>query len=671
MSTTPSFRQLLTSQQKESQSSFASQELSPPPSLSPAHSPTSSMSTLQTYMNSHGSKADLRIGVTLSKLAHSKGQKGKRRHHHRSGKSGEYSSDSSATDSTRIAHSSSSSQKSLLHTPISAFEEEESEKSSSSEGKHSMMDGQGNSHEGHKRRHKHRSRMQKSREEEAAEAEKELAEENARQLAARKADLEQGIRHLGGIISKSVYVRMMFGALLFLMVSTVFFLFCILFSENLPELTAKIFVVGYLRTLCIQTAALTTMFVSGEYYPPLSDAQIFDYQSFSSPAILNSTFIASKNNLRSVIVNLVLHMSKVFERFLNGHESGTLTGDSILDSIIISKSQGTEEWLDNVITGGSTSNALSSAMANSADDMIEATRNIGLDELMGRFVDSVNELAYTRDDELNVNNAKYRYVIVTASGPIMDKCTTIITRFEEQLDTFTSQAVLKLYVIFIAVFVVDILIVSVFVLPVPFKFINISKSTTLLYQFVEAQTSSIQWKDDFLTGLPVIDDMHKEMLEQCNTLQKYRREDMSNNKLLSAVDQLLISFATHCAVEENVMSEYNIPSNVVKQHRSAHFIVYRGLFKLYEEAEQGKMTPHQIDTAISNIIHEDIGNADLTLAPLLQIKMSKREAEKHVSLDRLQMPGSLVAFLDGPDGSLSNQARFKKFLKRINQNVKF
>ena len=86
----------------------------------------------------------------------------------------------------------------------------------------------------------------------------------------------------------------------------------------------------------------------------------------------------------------------------------------------------------------------------------------------------------------------------------------------------------------------------------------------------QAQTNSnlLQWQDSFNTGVTLMDQQHRRLLELINELFQCMKDGGDRMVLGDVVDELVNYTVTHFRAEEDVMHRYNYPD--LKEHKKIH-----------------------------------------------------------------------------------------------------
>ncbi|CCQ74902.1 bacteriohemerythrin [Magnetospira sp. QH-2] len=96
------------------------------------------------------------------------------------------------------------------------------------------------------------------------------------------------------------------------------------------------------------------------------------------------------------------------------------------------------------------------------------------------------------------------------------------------------------------------------------------------------------WKDSYLTGHPMIDRQHKQLLELANHLYKAVHEQKDKLILKEAFNALLLYTQHHFEAEEEAFAEQGFP--LLDAHRELHTELVEEVRSLWREDLMGSWT---------------------------------------------------------------------------------
>lgn len=122
---------------------------------------------------------------------------------------------------------------------------------------------------------------------------------------------------------------------------------------------------------------------------------------------------------------------------------------------------------------------------------------------------------------------------------------------------------------------------------------------------------SIAWTKDLNTGIDVIDEQHKRIVDYINKLDMAIRH--SDVRLVGKVLVDLADYCTaHLSFEESLMEKAGY--SYLKQHKATHQMFVKRLEKLREKYNYGEDVARQLHDMLSNWLVHHIKHADMAYA---------------------------------------------------------
>lgn len=110
---------------------------------------------------------------------------------------------------------------------------------------------------------------------------------------------------------------------------------------------------------------------------------------------------------------------------------------------------------------------------------------------------------------------------------------------------------------------------------------------------------SIQWKDEFSTGVAAIDEQHKKLIEGLNKLQLAMQQG-KGNEIINGLLSFLERYAKeHFGFEEKCMLAHKCPVAAANKRAHDEFIARFGSFK-------SQLDPNNINATLVLKIHNDL-----------------------------------------------------------------
>ena len=122
---------------------------------------------------------------------------------------------------------------------------------------------------------------------------------------------------------------------------------------------------------------------------------------------------------------------------------------------------------------------------------------------------------------------------------------------------------------------------------------------------------SIEWTKDLNTGIDIIDEQHKRIVDYINQLKTaiLRPDGRLVGKVLTELADYCIS---HLAFEESLMQEAKYP--YLKPHKAMHDMFVKRLEKYQEKYDQGEDVAGQLHDMLSTWFIHHIKQADMAYA---------------------------------------------------------
>ena len=83
-----------------------------------------------------------------------------------------------------------------------------------------------------------------------------------------------------------------------------------------------------------------------------------------------------------------------------------------------------------------------------------------------------------------------------------------------------------------------------------------------------ATTRIIEWKDEYNTGIPLVDDAHRELVELINQLYEHLQTGHSGATVVDFLGELYATIKTHFVEEEEIMDSFKYDE--LDKHSNEH-----------------------------------------------------------------------------------------------------
>lgn len=129
------------------------------------------------------------------------------------------------------------------------------------------------------------------------------------------------------------------------------------------------------------------------------------------------------------------------------------------------------------------------------------------------------------------------------------------------------------------------------------------------------------WRDEYVTGIDIIDQQHQSLFTLINTLHEAMVQGHGHDVLLETVNKLVIYVKEHFETEEKVMEQYQYPG--LQEHRELHQKLTQDVldFKAKMEKKEPFLTVEVSRFLTEWLIHH-IKGEDLKMINYLQEKIS-------------------------------------------------
>ena len=138
----------------------------------------------------------------------------------------------------------------------------------------------------------------------------------------------------------------------------------------------------------------------------------------------------------------------------------------------------------------------------------------------------------------------------------------------------------------------------------------------------------IVWKEQYNSGISIIDEQHKTLVNTINELVKACDEgEAKANEIFGKVAEILIDYVKlHFKTEEDLFIEYKYPENIYKAHKTAHDQFANKVSEVISDFQAGKkFVPYETTEFLKNWLSNHIAKVDKTYFAFLQEKMGYKK----------------------------------------------
>lgn len=518
--------------------------------------------------------------------------------------------------------------------------------------------------------------LDKGRMEEDNELLEEEKEEKERIAQQRIDDMDEKLRVLGGVVPPSVKWQLAVGSLLLICLACSFYAVSIVAITGIVDHSGKIIMSGYRRIALKQLSALATM-VAGKITFPVADESVFFKDPISSsPVFRNSSFLTSVEHVKSTLSAQMQFIQSLSKRFLLGPSPETMTADDRLDSIALSRTQGENTLIDEMMTAPTSCLLINRSLCDiiSSNERMPgvSTEFNGLSELVVRAVTAVSDLVKTPEDALDLNNINYLFIKGVSLYDAEDALILIGDELQKKASEFTSRYSTVLLVVFISVAVLASAVVGVFILPIPVYIQAIMRRTEAIVDVAgKREIGSVKWSEDLVTSVARIDDAHYVLVDGLSQLVVLVNNNEPQEKIRTLLDQLLIATFIHFSDEEKMMQSYKYPTKLRNEHLLAHIHLLRKLVNFLDRMSTQRLPLTDVILFSSTWIINHIQSLDVELSLFLQQKGDQSYLNGAIDLSHFEMPGSIEAWLESDQAPMKERLLFETSLENAKKRCKF
>jgi len=132
------------------------------------------------------------------------------------------------------------------------------------------------------------------------------------------------------------------------------------------------------------------------------------------------------------------------------------------------------------------------------------------------------------------------------------------------------------------------------------------------------------WRDEMNTGVDVIDDQHRQLVEMVNHL--YAIEDPNNRKEIKTVLDDLVNYTlSHFAFEEGMMEEAGYP--LTRPHKRVHELFVKRVTEFYQRFEKGEDVLIPLRQVLSRWLLNHIMHEDMAFSEIVKSYLSRKTQE--------------------------------------------
>lgn len=128
--------------------------------------------------------------------------------------------------------------------------------------------------------------------------------------------------------------------------------------------------------------------------------------------------------------------------------------------------------------------------------------------------------------------------------------------------------------------------------------------------------SSIEWRDDYATGIASVDHEHKELIELINTLHGQMQGEVSRNQVMEALGEIYAQISAHFALEEKIMQDRHY--RAFAEHKLDHETLLDELLDIMDSVdEDGQFSADELSFDLDRWFSDHFRTHDAKLHKLL------------------------------------------------------
>jgi hemerythrin len=135
----------------------------------------------------------------------------------------------------------------------------------------------------------------------------------------------------------------------------------------------------------------------------------------------------------------------------------------------------------------------------------------------------------------------------------------------------------------------------------------------------------IDWNDSLDTGIDVIDNQHKRIVEYINKLED-TRENHSMEEVAVVLDELVDYTLSHFTFEESLMEEAGYP--FIKAHKRVHELFIRRVSDYMQRFKMGEDITEELHNTLKAWLINHIRNDDNDYAEIVRTELNTGDSRK-------------------------------------------
>ncbi|KAK2957477.1 putative hemerythrin [Blattamonas nauphoetae] len=496
---------------------------------------------------------------------------------------------------------------------------------------------------------------------------KEEDEEKQNALMQKEEDVEEKLRSLKQATRKRTLAQLAIGTLLVFALTALFFVFGIISLLQVTSSAEKLLMNGYRRNVLTQIRLTLAVYVSGLCLSAAPDAE-YDLSSKYTTEVFTTNSQYNTYPGQAKFIEKLVSLFSVLNSILQlGSVDSPITGDSDLDSIIISRTQNSNDEIDDLLSGNTS--CLMKITHVCTPGRIPGLEDefYGLNALLIQFTTRVTSIISVQFHGALAHETDFIFAWKAAEldldEGIQEYSNIISNELSTRITTFQAIQLIVFILTIIGTLVVSLLLF----LPIP----SAIRDTTFVTQTISnlsevKEMEAVKWSDELVTQAGRIDYAHQVLIDSLAVTARMHANKDARKKIQNRVDNLVMYTATHFSDEEAMMKKYQYPHQTQKEHLKAHVRLFRSLVDFANTVpDVSKMTQSEVVTFCSQWITRHIKTMDKDLGSFLLSKASAQILSQTPNLDITIVPPSFELFLNSESCSMAEKNQWERTLERI------
>ncbi|KAA6392797.1 MAG: hypothetical protein EZS28_011678 [Streblomastix strix] len=486
----------------------------------------------------------------------------------------------------------------------------------------------------------------------------------------RAEDVEEKLKNVSNIVPLHVKMRLFMGTMIIVTLVIPFFIVAIIGLSSLESKAGQITINEMRLVQVIQISATCTLYASGNIYPTSNIELIKETDKYSTNIFNSNLYITNTTILHDTVIKMLNVLSALTTRFQLGSNTDASTGDKLLDSFKIPRTQGKDSYIDSVMSD--------ETMCLRADpDDCEPVHYVpglqypfqGLGALLTKLYQSVTDLMAKYSDDIDYHDETFNFVVDIGLYDLRGGLQMIGNYLMNGLNNYTNTISSLLLGLFIGISILILIMSFIFFLPLPSELRSVSTTTSKIIELAHVKRQDcVVWNDDFITNIPRIDKAHMALFDKLTEVLHSIIGKEKNAKIQQNLDVVITYACIEFADEEQMMETHNFPTSMRTHHSKAHATLIKKMLNFQDQAMITRPNPTDALMFLSTWISQHIKTNDQELGLFLSQKAKKEKLEQEIDMTQFIIPISVNEFYNGPDVNFLESQSFENAINRIQRS---